>query len=406
MAVFADEGNEQRSCEAIGDGSHRKVPDGPPTKSSLLSTDKRLLFARCVPLWERSVHFVRDVVLRTVMCPAGREGNISHLLTRSVKHHYAARHNITDLRSKSTSLFTNLRVYAIIKAKGGDTLLKLNKSLNYKTIAGKKYRSPFFIPCLIIFIIIFFATLIISSNTIPDTYQGGDRATLVGLLCVVCAGLPFALTICTRHVVCVLSDDRLYFFDCGVTRKKARPQKSEHRGYASGSILYSDIKNIDFFRMKYEYYNHRSHYITPSSIVIHGEGFSVTIAARKSLIKKINEKCNKHIFAISEDQNESPVDKKPQGLWGDILTAFENGKFETIWASDISVEYCSLDIDGEMIDITLDKNDRTICFNLDKDTIYVCYPPSDKDNTLRLSTFADWDALITYMKNCTEKILK
>ncbi len=280
-------------------------------------------------------------------------------------------------------------------------MLKLSKSLNHKTISGKKYRSPFFIPCLSIFIIVFFATLIISSNTIPDTYQGGDRATLVGLLCVVCAGLPFALTICTRHVVCVLSDDRLYFFDCEVIRKKSSSPKSERKGYASGSILYSDIKNIDFFRMKYDY-GFNSAYITPSSIVIHGEGFSVRMAARRALINKINEKCNKHIVAISEDQSEFSADEKLQGLWGDILTALESGKFETIWTSDISVEYCTLDIDGEMIDITLDKNDITICFNIDKDSIYVCYLPSDRDDTVQLSHFADMNALFLYMKNCAE----
>lgn len=314
-------------------------------------------------------------------------------------------HHITDLRSKSTLLlFTNLRIYAIIKAKGGDTLLNLNKSLNYKTIAGKKYRSPFFIPCLIFFIVAFVAGFVSSIITIPNTYQGGDKAVLVGLLCIVWSGIPFAMTIYCCKPVCALSDDRLYFFNCEVIKRKVLNGKSESKGYTSGSIPYSDIKDIDFLRMKYDSLN-RSHTITPTSIVIHGEDFSVTIFARRSLIKKIDEKCNKHIFDISKDQNEAHTDEKPQGLWGDILTAFESGKFETIWASDISVEYCSLDIGGEMIDITLDKNDRTICFNLDKDTIYVCYPPSDKDNTLRLSTFADWDALITYMKNCTEKNL-
>ncbi len=280
-------------------------------------------------------------------------------------------------------------------------MLKLNKSLNVKTTSGKKYRSPFFIPCLIIFIVTFVAGFVSSIITIPDTYQGGDKAVLVGLLCIVWAGLPFAMTIYSRKPVCSLSDNRLYFFNCEVIKRKNPNSKSESRGYASGSILYSDIKDIDFMRVRYDCFG-RSHTITPSSIVIHGEDFSVTIFARRSLINKINEKCNKHIVAISEDQDEMPASEKPQGLWGNILTAFESGQFETIWTSDISVEYCSLDIDGEMIDITLDKNDMTICFNLDKDTIYVCYPPSDKDDTVQLSNFADMNALFLYMKNCAE----
>ncbi len=70
-------------------------------------------------------------------------------------------------------------------------------------------------------------------------------------------------------------------------------------------------------------------------------------------------------------------------------------------ATDISVEYCTFDIDGEMIDITLDKNDNTICFNLDKNSIYVCYLPSDRDDTVQLSNFAEMNAFL-YMKNCAE----
>ncbi len=66
--------------------------------------------------------------------------------------------------------------------------------------------------------------------------------------------------------------------------------------------------------MKY-YCACNSHIIIPSSIVIHGENFSVTIFARRSLIKKINEKYNKHILDISEEQNEAFADKKPQSLW-------------------------------------------------------------------------------------------
>ncbi len=46
-----------------------------------------------------------------VMCAAAREGNTSHHFGAKPIHHYAVRHNITDLRSKSTSLFTNYQIY-------------------------------------------------------------------------------------------------------------------------------------------------------------------------------------------------------------------------------------------------------------------------------------------------------
>ncbi len=51
----------------------------------------------------------------------------------------------------------------------------------------------------------------------------------------------------TKHKInkCLYANNRLYFFDCEVVMQKSLSQKSESRGYASGSILYSDIKNID-----------------------------------------------------------------------------------------------------------------------------------------------------------------
>ncbi len=161
--------------------------------------------------------------------------------------------------------------------------------------------------------------------------------------------------------------------------------------------MYSDIKGMEFLRMEY---NHRTRSIIPSRIVLRGDGFSVTVFAYRSLIKKINEKTDKPIAVNLDDQNEPIVDEKPKGLWGDVLTAFENGKFETMWSSDVSVEYCTLNIYGDMIDITLNKNGAAICFNMDKDSIFVCYPPSDKEETLPLSRFSDIDELFLYMQKC------
>ncbi len=279
----------------------------------------------------------------------------------------------------------------------GVILLKLKKTLDIKTIPGKKYRSPIFSQSLITFIVVFAVTLIISAITIPDTYKGGDRAVLVGLLCVVCSALPFAMTVCSRAPVCALADDKLYFFHCEVTRYKSTTGISESTGYTNGSLLYSDIKVMEFLRMEYS-----RRVITPSRIVVRGDGFSVTVFAYRSLIKKINEKTDKPIAVNLDGQNEPIVDEKPQGLWGDVLAAFENGKFETMWSSDVSVEYCSLNIDGDMIDITLDKNGAAICFNMDKDSIFVCYPPSDKEESLPLAHFSCIDELFSYMRKCAD----
>ncbi len=102
--------NKPLYCNALSNMlKHRKTistfPVVPTTKKPITCVIG--FFARCVPLRERDVHFVRDVHLRCVMCPAGREGNTSHHFGTKPIHHYAVGHNITDLRSKSTPLFTN-----------------------------------------------------------------------------------------------------------------------------------------------------------------------------------------------------------------------------------------------------------------------------------------------------------
>lgn len=90
------------------------------------------------------------------------------------------------------------------------------------------------------------------------------------------------------------------------------------------------------------------------------------------------------------------------GLWTDIIETLESGRLETVWPSGTSVEYCSMNKTGDMIDITLERDGGTVCFNMDKDSIYICYPDSDREETQALSGFDGIEALLSYMQKCAE----
>ncbi len=117
----------------------------------------------------------------------------------------------------------------------------------------------------------------------------------------------------------------------------------------------------------------------------------------KSYPKENEKKDSQHQTLIKQAKANA------SGLWADVINAYENKQFETMWGSDISVEYCSMNQCGDMIDITIDNNGTIVCFNMDKDSIYISCPENDRDKTLELSTFPDFDSLIVYMKNCAEK---
>ncbi|MGM9648291.1 MAG: hypothetical protein ACI3YH_09190 [Eubacteriales bacterium] len=282
-------------------------------------------------------------------------------------------------------------------------MLKTNQSLKVKTVSGKKYREPAFFQSLCVFFAVFIVSLVLFNLIIPER---DGKGAIVGLLCVVLSAVPFAMTVGSIKPICVLGEDRVYFFYCEVVKFNNSSDVSKSIGVTNGSFLYSDIRKIDYLPAKCTAPNGvRYSRITPSRIVVYGEEFSVTIFAYRSLIKRIAEKSKDQTLTIENGENERIVSEKPNGLWGDIIVAFENRAFETVWDSEITVEYCTYDRDGDMIDLILRKNGTTVCFNIDQNSVYVCHPQNNKDETLPLAQFVNTEALFSYMRNCADLLL-
>ncbi len=302
----------------------------------------------------------------------------------------------------STLYKSEILFYTIFIILGGMRMLKLNETLDAKTISGKKYRSPFFLIWLCVLFVVFIVALIHSNINVP---QRDDKGFLVGLLCVVWSALPFAFFISYRKPVCVLGEDKFYFFNCEITKFKNPSSISKSIGWTNSSFLYSDIRKIEFLRTKFSGGDKRGFCgIIPSRIVIYGNDFSVTVVAYKSLVKRIDEKMKNHAVSSDIIADEQTSDEKPSGLWGDIITAFENDEFETMWDTDVSVKYSLFDMNGDMISIVVEKNNITASFSIDEESIHVSYSSSDYDDTAPLSKFTDIEMLFSCMREWAETV--
>ena len=161
-------------------------------------------------------------------------------------------------------------------------MLELNKSLSPKGICGKKYPSPAFLYSVIISV-----PFLLFSVAVPFFLPAMEgRGVIVGLLILIALALPTALLLSFRETVCILGEDKLYFFHSRVVRPKNENRKQKSVVWTSGSVDYADIK--EFRSLGAERHGRPGKgRITPHRIVIIGEDFEVEIYGFKSLIRKI-----------------------------------------------------------------------------------------------------------------------
>ena len=154
---------------------------------------------------------------------------------------------------------------------------KNNSNLNPKDIVGKKIREQYFdgIVIGILIVVIFFAIYYLF-----DIENFAKNIVNIFILLVAC--IPFIILsilnrVCIGKVVCVLSEDKLYYFNA-FTRIKSKNEKT------NGFVKYSEIKNI-------EYVSSSPGIMTKTSqVIISGDDFNITICnANRSLVKRINK---------------------------------------------------------------------------------------------------------------------
>lgn len=154
---------------------------------------------------------------------------------------------------------------------------KNNSKLNPKDIDGKKIREQYFDG---IVIGIFVGAIFFTIYYLFDIENFVKNIVNIFILLTAC--IPFIILsilnrVCIGKVVCVLAEDRLYYFNA-FTRIKLKNEKT------NGYVNYSEIKNI-------EYVSSSSGVMAKTSqVIISGEDFNITICnANRSLVRRIEK---------------------------------------------------------------------------------------------------------------------
>ena len=154
---------------------------------------------------------------------------------------------------------------------------KNNSKLSLKDIVGKKIREQYFDGIVIgILIVVIFFTI----YYLFDIENFAKNIVNIFILLVAC--IPFIILsilnrVCIGKVVCVLSEDKLYYFNA-FTRIKSKNEKT------NGFVKYSEIKNIEYVSSS------PGIMAKTSQVIISGDDFNITICnANRSLVKRINK---------------------------------------------------------------------------------------------------------------------
>ncbi len=154
---------------------------------------------------------------------------------------------------------------------------KNNSKLSLKDIVGKKIREQYFDGIVIgILIVVIFFTI----YYLFDIENFAKNIVNIFILLVAC--IPFIILsilnrVCIGKVVCVLSEDKLYYFNA-FTRIKSKNEKT------NGFVKYSEIKNIEYVSSS------PGIMAKTSQVIISGDDFKITICnANRSLVKRINK---------------------------------------------------------------------------------------------------------------------
>jgi len=235
----------------------------------------------------------------------------------------------------------------------------MSKKLNPKEIKGKKFRKTSLNLILTISTLLFVIASIITF--IADTIINIPVSSILGLnyvlsFILVCILSTFTDIFCVGKVFCILSEDRLYYFD-SISTVGRRTENT------CGYVGYSEIKNIELIKSSIS--------IKRCMIKIEGDNFNILIPeASKNLIKQIKQKQEETKYGqIIPHYAEMEPSPERTGLLKEIWEDYENDELIKVFDSATRIE--SISNDREVIDITVVRNDIEILVSIDPEELFI-----------------------------------
>ncbi len=259
-----------------------------------------------------------------------------------------------------------------------------------KTIQGKKVRPQMFDNAIII------AILLICNAVVCAFFPTSDYAIVSLIMTPMILILVLATIISSRYVICVLCEDRLYYYISRAHWMEFVVVSGSRRKVVSndGWIMYYDIQKCEYLPATRR---------LPSRVVLYGADFELTIpGVGRRFIKQIEERQESYGInftgvsstTVSQLQTERV---KRDGLWKDIWESFENGTLENV-ISDYEIVRIEANEDIDVIDICINAGGQEIDFNIDDSSIFMLAPEIDVDKTIYHENIADLDTLFSAMR--------
>ncbi|MBQ7939287.1 MAG: hypothetical protein IJ281_02805 [Clostridia bacterium] len=220
------------------------------------------------------------------------------------------------------------------------------------------------------------------------------------------AGVVLLLLLCERiwlrKLLCILGEDRLYFFRAAFTKYYENSPRKTTMLHCSGSLPYfaiADMKNA----IRWE----RSRYSgsTNNKLVIIGDTFEIAlIAADRSLPRKIRKKqaaCPPLHTSVGTSLTLDLDQPARSGLWAEIWQAYETGAFEKLFDeyTEISLEWTFEENSVDMLDIILVRNGYEIYFDIDEESFHMDAIDTGVDTTIALADIKTLDNLYAQIQN-------
>ena len=267
-----------------------------------------------------------------------------------------------------------------------------------KKIRARAFYFTLFLICAVIFLSFLFAFLW------PPVWSPDYLIAILGMAPILLIWF-FALLMSFRKVLCILSDDRLYYLmpkNYGMEFAVLSGNKRTVSAKA-GAIRYSDIQTCEYIPRDFNLIL-QPHGGPAPCVVLHGEGFALTIVGvGKRFIKQV-ETAQRSVSGSDSAENNAaaPADTEITqqvrcGLWKEIWQCFESGALEDAFDT-CKIIRMEGDEDLDTIDIWVERNGHEIDFNMDSCSIYMSSPDNDTEQTISYAHAAGLETLFSAIR--------
>ena len=279
-------------------------------------------------------------------------------------------------------------------------MVKKEKKLNYKDIRGKRIRYPSlrlaFVPYLLLLL-----PFLISAFWVRDwkTIKIMLLTFLPVLLIVVL--MTVLLAVCGK-IVCVLTKDKLYFFNqplIEINRSTGKKKTSS----CNGSVEYKDIRFMEYISAVYKWRGTRKNILYPQHVILKGEDYQLTLLyANKYLLSKLNR-----LVSLPKETCDIPDfddrEHERSGLFESVWNSLEQKLAEQIFDDQTKIDYFSKSEPDNLITLIVSKNGAEITFYIDEEELSMFLENPKMQSSVLLSDVSSVEEIYSQMKGFVDK---